>query len=91
MAEVAALRAKNRYVKQKRERKKAIVQQGGSFIVQEGQELVQRTMVVEQSPQISNNIDPALLAEQPRPAGRKEPGRCSKCGSFGHTARTCSS
>ena len=89
--EVAALRAENRHQKQKRARKKATIQQGGSLTVQQGLELVQRAMIVEQSHQTSNNIDPALLAEQPRPARRKAPPRCSKCGSFEHNARVCSS
>jgi hypothetical protein len=89
--EVAALRAENHHQKQKRARKKATIQQGGSLTVQQGLELVQRAMVVEQSHQTSNNIDPALLAEQPRPARRKAPPRCSKCGSFEHNARVCSS
>ena len=48
-------------------------------------------MVVEQSHQTSNNIDPALLAEQPKPARRKAPPRCSKCGSLEYNARVCSS
>jgi hypothetical protein len=47
--EVAALRAENRHQKQKRARKKATIQQGGSLTVQQGLELVQRAMVVEQS------------------------------------------
>lgn len=91
MAEVATLRAENRHVKQKKARKKARIQQGGSLTIQEGQELVQKTMVVQESPQISNNIDPALLAEQPRSASKKAPPRCSKCRSFDHNARVCSS
>jgi hypothetical protein len=77
--EVAALRAENHHQKQK------------SLTVQQGLELVQRAMVIEQSHQTSNNIDLALLAEQPRSARRKAPPRCSKCGSFEHNARVCSS
>ena len=91
MAEVAALRAENHYQKHKRARKKATIQQGGSLTVQQGVELIQKAVDVEQSCWTRSNIDLALLAEQPRPAEYKAPPQCSKCRSVGHNARMCHS
>jgi hypothetical protein len=59
--------------------------------IQQGEEGVQSRVVGKQLDQTVNNIDPALLAEQPRSARTKAPGRCSRCGSLEHNARTCSS
>lgn len=89
MAEVAALRAENKHQKQKRARQKGYIREGGSITVQDGQESVQKRVVREQPKDNAENIDPALLTEQLRSGRVKAPGRCSKCGSFEHNARTC--
>ena len=90
MAENAALKAENKHQKQKRARTKAYIQQGGSMTVQNRQNSIQRRVVTEQSRDNAEEIDPALLTEQPRNARTKAPSRCSKCNSYGHNARTCS-
>lgn len=58
--------------------------------VQNGQDSVQSRTVEELPSNNAENLDPALLAEQPTSRRMKAPGRCSKCGSFEHNARTCS-
>jgi hypothetical protein len=47
-------------------------------------------MVEEQPTDNTENIDPVLLNEQLRTVRKKVPGKCSRCGSFEHNARTCS-
>jgi hypothetical protein len=59
--------------------------------IQQVEEGVQSRVVGKQLDQTVNNIDPALLAEQPRSARTKALGRCSRYGSLEHNARTCSS
>jgi hypothetical protein len=49
MAKNASLRAKNQYQKQKRVRHKGNIQKGGSLTIQEGLEIVQSSVVMEQS------------------------------------------
>ena len=49
MAENASLRAENQYQKQRRARHKGNIQKGGSLTIQEGLEMVQSSVVVEQS------------------------------------------
>ena len=88
--EVAALRAENQHQKQKRARRKGYIQQGGSLTIQEGEESIQNSLVTEQLQDNTENIDPALLTEQPRKVRIKAPSRCSRCGSFEHNSRTCS-
>ena len=90
IAEVAALRAENQHQKLKRACRKGTIQKGGSITVQDGQESIQNKVVAKQSQINAENIDPALLNEEPRTARMKAPSRCSRCGSFEHTARTCS-
>jgi hypothetical protein len=90
MAEVAALRAENQHQKQKRARQKRYIRQEGSMTVQDGQESVQKRMVEEQLTDNTENIDPALLTEQPRSVRKKALSKCSRCGSYEHNARTCS-
>ena len=90
IAEVAALRAENQHQKLKRACRKGTIQKGGSITVQDGQESIQNKVVAKQLQINAENIDPALLNEEPRTARMKAPSRCSRCGSFEHTARTCS-
>jgi hypothetical protein len=59
--------------------------------VQDGQDSTQRPMVEEQPGDNNENIDPVLLNRQPRSVRRKALSKCSRCGSFEHNARTCSS
>ena len=66
------------------------MQKGGSITVQDGQESIQTKVVAEQSQINAGNIDPALLNEELRTARIKALSRYSRCGSFEHTARTCS-
>jgi len=47
-------------------------------------------VVAKQSQINAGNIDPALLNEELRTARIKALSRYSRCGSFEHTARTCS-
>jgi hypothetical protein len=47
-------------------------------------------MVEEQSTDNTENIDPALLTEQPRSVRKKALSKCSRCSSYEHNARTCS-
>lgn len=89
LAEVAALRAENNHQKQKRARRKGYIQRGGSMTVQQGQESIQNEVVAEQLQNNAENIDSALLIEQPKRARTKAPSRCSRCGSFEHNCRTC--
>jgi hypothetical protein len=49
MAEVAALRAENQHQKQKRARRKGIIQKGGSLSIYDGQESMQEPVVVDPS------------------------------------------
>ena len=58
--------------------------------IQDGQESVRKRMVEEQPTDNTENIDPVLLNEQLRTVRKKAPGKCSRCGSFKHNARTCS-
>jgi hypothetical protein len=90
IAEVAALRAENQHQKLKRACRKGTIQKGGSITIQDGQESIQNKVVAKQSQINAENIDPVLLNEEPRTARVKAPSRCSRCGSFEHTARTCS-
>src|ERR1700712_3047657 len=46
MAENAALRAENHFQKQKRARKKGFIRKGGSMTIQEGQESIERSMLL---------------------------------------------
>jgi hypothetical protein len=90
IAEVAALRAENQHQKRKRTQPKGFVAQGGSMTIQDGQEAIQNKAIAEQALDNAENIDPALLTEQPGSARTKAPSRCSRCNSFEHNARTCS-
>ena len=90
MAKVASLRAKNQHQKLKRAYRKGTIQKGGSITVQDGQESIQNKVVTEQSQINARNIDLALLNEELRTARVKAPSKCSRCGSFKHTTRTCS-
>ena len=58
--------------------------------VQEGQEVVQKSVVAEQLTTQDENIDPAVLASQLERPRKKAASRCSRCGSFDHNSRTCS-
>ena len=90
MAKVASLRAKNQHQKLKRACRKGTIQKGGSITVQDGQESIQNKVVAKQSQINAENIDPALLNEELRTARMKALSKCSRCGSFEYTARTCS-
>jgi hypothetical protein len=90
IAENAALKAENKHQKQKRARHKGYIQQGGSMTVQDGQDTIQKRVVAKQSQDNAENINPALMTEQPRSGRVKATSKCSKCGSFGHNARKCS-
>ena len=90
IAEVASLRAKNQHQKLKRACRKGTIQKGGSITVQDGQESIQNKVVAEQSQINAENIDPALLNKELRTTRVKALSKCSRYGSFKHTARTCS-
>lgn len=90
MAEVAALRAENQHQKQKRARRKGTIQKGGSLSIQDGQESMQEPVVVDPSLVETESGPAEILASQPRSAVTKAPPRCSKCGSFDHNSRKCS-
>ena len=89
MAEVAALRAKNQYQKQKRARRKGNIRESGSMTVQDGQDSIQRRVVKKQLEDNAKNIDPALLTEQPTSRRMKAPSKYSRYGSFDHNAKRC--
>src|ERR1700712_1387791 len=91
MAENAALRAENHFQKQKRARKKGFIRKGGSMTIQEERESIERSVVTEQSHNNIENVDPAIPAQQQETVTKRAPSRCSKCGSFDHKARRCSS
>ena len=91
MAENASLRAENQYQKQKRVRHKGNIQKGGSLTIQEGLEMVQSSMVVEQSIVEAENTQVNNPVSQLEPATKRARPRCSKCGSYEHNARVCSS
>jgi hypothetical protein len=90
MAENASLRAENQYQKQKRARHKGNIQRGGSLTIQEGLEMVQSSVVVEQSVVEAENAQVNNPVSQLRPAPKRARLRCSKCGSYEHNARVCS-
>ena len=83
--------AENHFQKQKRARKKGFIRKGGSMTIQEGQESIERSVVTEQSHNNIENVDPAIPAQQQETVTKRAPSRCSKCGSFDHKARRCSS
>ncbi len=91
IAENKALKAENQHKKQKRATSKKFLQKGGSMTVKDGLEQAQQPMVarqlnVEVENEVSQNLE--ILAET---GFTKAPRRCSKCRSFQHTARSCSS
>jgi hypothetical protein len=90
IAKVVALRAENQHQKLKRVCRKGTIQKGGSITIQDGQESIQNKVVAKQSQINAKNIDLVLLNEEPRTARVKALSRCSRCGSFKHTTRTCS-
>ena len=89
MVEVAALRAENQHQKQKRTKKKEYIRTNTSITVQDGQDRSQRPVVVEQSKDDVENIDPDLQEWLPRSYRKRVPLRCSKCGSSKHTIKVC--
>ena len=90
MAEVASLRAENQHQKLKRAYRKGTIQKGGLITVQDRQESIQNKVVAKQSQINAENIDLALLNEELRTTRMKALSKYSRCGSFEHTARTCS-
>jgi len=90
LAELTALRTENQHQKQKRARRKGFIQKGGSMTVQEGQQAVQDRVVVKKSFIQDENVDPAILTKQLEVPCKKAPSKSSKCGSYRHTARSCS-
>ena len=90
MAENASLRAENQYQKQKRARYKGSIQKGGSLTIQEGLEMVQSSVVIEQSVVEAENAQVDNPVSQLKPAAKRARLRCSKCGSYEHNARVCS-
>jgi hypothetical protein len=90
IAENASLRAENQYQKQKRTYHKGNIQKGGSLTIQEGLEMVQSSIVVEQSVVEAGNAQVDNPVSQLKPAAKRARPRCSKCGSYEHNARLCS-
>ena len=90
IAKVVALRAENQHQKLKRACRKGTIQKGASITVQDGQESIQNKVVTKQSQIYAENIDLALLKKELRTTRVKAPSKYSRCGSFEHTARTCS-
>ena len=77
--EVATLRAENQQQKQKRARQKGYIQQAGSLTIQDGQEVIQNSLVVNGAHNNIKNVDPALMTDQPKRVRMKAASRCSKC------------
>jgi hypothetical protein len=89
LVENEALRAENQRQKRKRAQRRQTVARGGTLSVQSGQDILVDNEVQEQlevEVRVARIVKPAEQQE-----GRRERAlpRCSKCGSFQHTARSC--
>jgi hypothetical protein len=89
LVENEALRAENNRQKRKRAQRRQTVARGGTLSVQSGQDILADNEVQEQiniEVRSQRIIQPVVQEEQRR---KRAPPRCSKCGSFQHTARSC--
>ena len=89
LAENAVLRTENQRQKRKRAQRRRTVATGGTLSVQNGQD---RLVDKEVQEQLEDEIRVAEIthsASQQNGRRKKAPSRCSKCGSFQHTARVC--
>ena len=89
LVENAALRTENQRQKRKRAQRRRTIATGGSLSVQAGQERIAKAEVQEQ---VDIEVQQAEIANQTNQQSRRRTKalpRCSKCGSFEHTARAC--
>ncbi len=84
--EVKELRAVNKRQKQKRARRRTIIAEGGVLSISQGQDLVARREVQEQTAGEVIQEEVRIAATQPR---KRAPAKCSCCYSLDHNARTC--
>ena len=89
LAENAVLRTENQRQKRKRAQRRQTVASGGTLSVQNGQDRLVNNEVQEQLEDEIRVAKVMDLASQPNGRRKKAPSRCSKCGSFEHTARAC--
>jgi len=89
LAENAVLRTENQRQKRKRAQRRQTVATGGTLSVQNAQD---RLVNIEVQKQIEDEVRAAEIVNSTSQLnGRRvrAPPRCSKCGSFQHTARAC--
>ena len=89
LAENATLRTENKRQKRKRPQPRLSVASGGTQSVQNVQDSLVDAEVQEQIEDEVREAEIANSAGQPTKRRKKAPSRCSKCGSFQHTARAC--
>ena len=85
--EIRQLRSENARQKQKRGKKRKYIGQGGTFTVEEGADRAKRRA---QGPEESSGQDEGPTGQtDPQQKPQRKRGKCSKCGSLKHNARTC--
>ena len=89
LAENATLRAENQRQKRKRAQRRTTIRTRGSMSIQDGQDKVIQREVQEQIETEVRSYKTSYLASQPDSSRTRAPSRCSKCGSFEHTSRSC--
>ena len=88
-AENATLRTEKQRQKRKRAQRRQTVASGGTLSVQNGQDRLADNEVQAQNDIEVRRAEIANSASQPDGRRQRAPPRCSKCGSFQHTARAC--
>jgi hypothetical protein len=88
-AENAILRTENQRQKRKRAQRRRTVATGGTLSVQNGQDRLADNEVQVQIDIEVRRAEIANSANQQDRRRQRAPPRCSKCGSFQHTARAC--
>jgi hypothetical protein len=86
LAENAVLRTENQRQKRKRAQRRQSVATGGTLSVQNGQDRLVNNEVQEQLEDEIRVANMANSTSQQNGSRKKAPSRCSKCGSFQHTA-----
>ena len=89
LAENAVLRTENQRQKRKRAQRRRTVATGGTLSVQNGQDRLVNSEVQEQLEDEIRVAEILNSTNQQNGRRKKAPSRCSKCGSFQHTARVC--
>ena len=89
LAENVVLRTENQRQKRKRAQRRQTVATGGTLSVQNGQDRLVNRKVQEQLEDEIRIAEISHSASQQNGRRKKAPSRCSKCGSFEHTARAC--